>query len=105
MGRTLTPRMGDANGGSNQAPNGGVFDVSNNPVTVARGRAGDILNAFKFTFQDGTTSYKLGGGADGGDSFAFGYAGEVLSSIHINGTSDSYGSADCAVFGFKFPKT
>jgi hypothetical protein len=104
-GHTITARMGDQNGGSDQSPHGGVFDVSNNPVTVARGRAGDILNSFKFTFQDGTTTYMLGGGAGGGDSFGFGYTGEVLSSIHINGVSTSYGSADCAVFGFKFPKT
>ena len=51
-GVTQTARMGDQSGGSNQPPHGGF--PSNNPVTVAAGLSGDILNAFTFTFQDGS---------------------------------------------------
>jgi hypothetical protein len=92
--------MGDKSGGSPH-----VFDVQNNPVVVANGKAGDILNEFNFTFQDGTTTGKLGGSDNtggSGQSFSFSYDGHVLSSIHINGISNYYGSADCAVFGFKY---
>jgi hypothetical protein len=102
---TTTPRMGDTDGGSNQPPHGGVFDVQNNPVVVANGSAGTILNKFNFTFKDGTTSGKLGGSDNtggGGTGFSFSYDGHILSSIHINGISNYYGSADCAVFGFKY---
>lgn len=101
-GVTQTARMGDQSGGSNQPPHGGVFTVSSNPVTVAAGYAGDILNAFSFTFKDGTNTGKLGGNYPGGSAFSFSYPGEILSSIHINGVSTFYGSADCAVFGFKY---
>ena len=101
-GVTQTARMGDQNGGSNQSPHGGVFNVSNNPVTIAAGLCGDILNAFTFTFKDRSSTYKLGGNVSGGGPYSFSYSGEILSSIHINGISDFYGSADCAVFGFKY---
>jgi hypothetical protein len=104
-GVTKTARMGDQNGGSNQPPHGGVFNVSNNPVTVAGGLSGDILNAFVFTFKDGSKTGKLGGNYPGGGSFSFKYAGEILSSIHINGVSNYYGSADSAVFGFKYEQS
>jgi hypothetical protein len=97
--------MGDQGGGSNQPPEGGTFNVSNNPVTVAAGLAGDILNAFTLTFEDGTSSGQLGGLFSGGDPFSFSYSGEILSSLHINGISQYYGSADCAVFGFKYAQT
>jgi hypothetical protein len=30
------------------------------------------------------------------------FAGEILSSIHINGVSKYYGSADCVIYGFKY---
>lgn len=104
-GVTKTARMGDKKGGSDKHPHGGVFDVSNNPVTVAGGLSGHILNAFNFTFKDGTSTGKLGGDYHGGGEFSFGYAGEILSSIHINGVSEYYGSADCAVFGFKYEQS
>lgn len=102
-GVTQTSRMGDSGGGSNQPPHGGVFNVSSNPVTVASGLSGSILNAFSFTFHDGRRSNQMGGNYGGGGAFSFSYDGEILSSIHINGISNYYGSADCAVFGFKFP--
>lgn len=101
-GVTTTARMGDQSGGSNQSPHGGVFDVRDNPVTIAAGLSGDILNAFNFWFQDGTDSGKLGGNAGGGSHFSFSYDRHILSSIHINGVSDYYKSADCAVFGFRY---
>jgi len=97
---TTTARMGDSDGGSDQSGHGGVFQVQNNPVVLAEGHAGDILNAFSFQFQDGTSSGHMGG--TGGTGFAFSYDNHILSSIHINGVSDYYGSADCAVFGFKY---
>lgn len=104
-GVTTTARMGDQDGGSNQHPHGGVFNVSANPVTVAGGASGDILNAFDFTFKDGSSTGQLGGNYSGGSPFSFSYAGQILSSIHINGVSDYYGSADCAVFGFKYEQS
>lgn len=102
-GVTQTARMGDQDGGSNKPPYGGVLDVSSNPVTTAAGLSGDILNAFQFTFQDGSTTPQMGGNYPGGSPFSFSYTGEILSSIHINGVSNSYKSADCAIFGFKYP--
>ncbi len=101
-GVTQTARMGDQNGGSNQPPYGGTFSLATNAIVTAGGLSGDILNAFTFTFQDGTSTGQLGGNYPGGSSFSFSYPGEVLSSIHINGISSYYGSADCAVFGFKY---
>ena len=97
---TTTARMGDQDGGSDQSGHGGVFQVKDNPVVIAEGSSGDILNAFNFTFQDGSMSGKMGG--NGGTNFQFTYDNHILSSIHINGISDYYGSADCAVFGFKY---
>lgn len=106
-GATTTPRMGDQNGGSDKGPppQGGTFDVQNNPFVVASGTAGTILNGFDFTYKDGTTTGKLGGSDNtggGGQGFSFSYDNHILSSIHINGVSNYYGSADCAVFGFKY---
>jgi hypothetical protein len=104
-GLTQTPRMGDQGGGSNQPPHGGVFALTNNPIVSAGGLSGDILNAFTFGFKDGSSSGQIGGNYPGGGAFAFSYPGEILSSVHINGVSQFYGSADCAVFGFQFEKT
>jgi len=102
-GVTTTARMGDSDGGSNQPPHGGVFNISStNPITIAGGLSGSILNAFTFTYQDGSTTGELGGNYPGGSAFSFSYPNEIMSSIHINGISDYYGSADCAVFGFEY---
>jgi hypothetical protein len=101
-GVTTTARMGDQNGGSNAPPHGGVFQVTNNPVVTAGGLSGDIINALVFTFADGTSSGDLGGNYPGGGPFSWSFPNEILSSIHINGVSSYYGSADCVVFGFKF---
>ncbi|ROO87362.1 delta endotoxin-like protein [Actinocorallia herbida] len=103
-GITQTPRMGDSNGGSDQPPHGGVFDLTNSSqVTVAAGLGSQIPNAFSFTFADGSQTGELGGGYQEGEPFGFSYPGEIMSRLHINGISDFFGSADCAVFGFKFP--
>lgn len=56
-------------------------------------------------FADGVWTQKLGGGAPGGEYFAFTYPGELLSSIWINGVSEFYQSADCVVFGFKYSQS
>jgi delta endotoxin, N-terminal domain len=103
-GVTITPRMGDDNAGSNppKPPYGGTPNVTNNPVVVATGVFGDIVNAIEFEFQDGS-SVTYGGGAPGGKPSSYSYTGEILSSIHINGVSQYYGSADCVVFGFQYP--
>ena len=103
-GRDSTGRMGDANGGSNALPHGGSFDLTQKPVTLVRARTGDILNALWFQFNDGSWTNQLGGNYPGGSDNDFSYAGEILSSIKIMGVSRFYGSADCAVFGFKFEK-
>ncbi len=100
-GVTVTARMGDTDGGSNQPPHGGVLNIEGRPVTLVAGNSGDILNALTLRWEDGTEVQY--GDFQNGQPFAFSYEGEVLSSIHINGTSDFYGSADCAVFGFQFP--
>ena len=103
-GRDSTGRMGDTNGGSNALPHGGSFDLTQNSVTLVRARTGDILNALWFQFKDGSWTNQLGGNYPGGSDNDFSYAGEILSSIKVMGVSRFYGSADCAVFGFKFEK-
>ncbi len=100
-GVTTTPIMG-TKADSDAPPHGGVFQVSDNPVVVASGASGDILNAMSFTFADGSTSNTLGGNYPGGGPFSWSFQNEILSSIHINGVSVFYGSADCVVFGFQF---
>ena len=47
----------------------------------------------------------MGGYYPGGGPFSFSYAGEILSHIYVNGISNYYGSADCAVFGFKYERS
>lgn len=104
-GVTQTQRMGDKSGGSSQPPHGGVFDLTKRgPVVEVKARTGDILNAWWFVFSDGSSSNMLGGNYKGGSDHTFSYSDEILSSIRIMGISHSYGSADCAVFGFKFTK-
>lgn len=102
-GATQTQRMGDASGGSSEPPHGGVFDLnSRGSIVQVKTRTGDILNAWWFVFSDGSTSNMLGGNYPGGSDSTFSYTDEILSSIKIMGISRFYGSADCAVFGFKY---
>ncbi|WP_440944997.1 insecticidal delta-endotoxin Cry8Ea1 family protein [Methanosarcina sp. T3] len=102
-GVTQTARMGDKSGGSSNPPHGGVFNLSGeNPIVKITARTGDILNAWWFTFKDGSVSNELGGNYSGGSDHVFTYPDEILSSIKIMGVSSYYGSADCAVSGFKF---
>lgn len=104
-GVTQTPRMGDQDGGSNQPPHGGVFNIAaENPIIQARATYGSIVNSLEFLFNDGTTTGMLGGGAGMGsnDSGLMGYLYQFVSSVHINGISDYYGCADCVVFGFQY---
>lgn len=104
-GVTQTSRMGDKSGGSSNPPHGGVFNLSReNPIVKVTARTGDILNAWWFTFKDGSVSNQLGGNYSGGSDHVFTYPDEILSSIKIMGISSYYGSADCAVFGFKFDR-
>lgn len=105
-GATTTPRMGDG-GGSNQPPHGNVFNVSaENPITSAVVTWGSIVNSLQFGFKDGTQSNLLGGNAGlGGNSSGWTFSGEILSSIHINGVSEYYGSADCIVLGFQYDQS
>jgi hypothetical protein len=105
-GVTTTPRMGDG-GGSNQPPHGNVFNTSTgNPITSATVTWGSIVNSLQLTFKDGTQSNLLGGNAGlGGNSSTWNFTGEILSSIHINGVSDYYGSADCLVLGFQYDQS
>jgi hypothetical protein len=104
-GVTKTARMGDQGGGSNAPPHGGVFNVTSNPVTIATAASGDIVNYMTFKFANGSSSGKLGGNYPGGTPINWSFANEILSSIHINGISSSYGSADCVVFGFKYQQS
>jgi hypothetical protein len=111
-GKTVTPRMGTQpnhepfqHAGSNQPPHGGVFDLSNNPVTEVLVYAGDVVNAFQFTLKNGDKTGMLGNNNGRTLPRIYSYRGEILSSIHINGVSKAYGTADCAVFGFQYERT
>lgn len=104
-GVTQTARMGDQSGGRNGPPHGGLYTVANNPVVSATGGSGDIVNFMSFTFADGSSSGTLGGNYPGGTASSWSFPNEVLSSIYINGISNFYGSAECAVFGFQFSYT
>ncbi|MGF7056315.1 hypothetical protein GGC47_005533 [Bosea sp. OAE752] len=105
-GEAQTPRMGNQNGGSDQLPHGTWLWTIGNPIVTAKGRSGDILNSFEFLFRGHQTSGPLAGSSHGntpdGSPFEFNYRRHVMSSIWINGVSPFYGSADCAVFGFKY---
>jgi hypothetical protein len=103
-GVTSTGRMGNRRGGSDTAPWGGTFEIAQTgPVVKVKTLSGDILHAFWLTFESGATSQQLGGKYPGGGPSEFTYPGEILSSIKIMGASQYYGSANCAVFGFKYP--
>lgn len=103
-GVTQTKRMGDSSGGTSNAPIGGSFNLTpENPITHARASYGSIINAMAFTWANNTTTPWMGAhnGIYGADSDWVGYTNTALSSIHINGISDFYGSADLVVFGFQ----
>lgn len=96
-GVTQTPRMGNKDGGSAH-----VFDLTTlGPVIGVKTQSGTILDAWWFTFSDGSTSIRLGGDS-GSYKNDFSYPDEILSSIKIMGVSNYFKTADCAVFGFKF---
>lgn len=101
-----TGRMGDAGGGSNQPPAGGTYQVSaTDPFTVANPWTGDIVNALQLFTRSGWNTGRLAGFYPGGTMFDARLSGEFITSIHINGTSSFYGSADCIVFGFRVAAT
>lgn len=94
---TQTSRMGNKDGGA-----ANVFDLTTlGPVTGVMTQSGTILDAWWFTFSDGSTSIRLGGDSGSYKNY-FSYPDEILSSIKIMGVSNYFKSADCAVFGFKF---
>ncbi|MBP1996063.1 insecticidal delta-endotoxin Cry8Ea1 family protein [Paenibacillus eucommiae] len=102
-GVTQTPQMGVQTAKNPEPPYGGVFDLkARGHVVGVKARTGATLNAWWFTFSDGSTSNQLGGHYKGGDDHSFSYPDEILSSIKIMGISNYYKSADCVVFGFKF---
>lgn len=120
-GWTVTPRLGNQNGGvSEQPPKGGVWGIPpNNPIVQAKGWSGDVVNGLEFVFQDGWSTGAIGhclGGRDSncmrdgkGSAFDVSFKTNIggmehterLSSIWINGVSKHYKSADCVVFGFQ----
>lgn len=101
-GETTTPRMGDASGGANTPPHGGVFDTSNNAIVQVNLGTGSIINYMYLWFADGTMSNELGGNYGGGDAHIYSFENEIVSSFFINGVSRYYGSADGIVCGFKY---
>jgi hypothetical protein len=103
-GGTWGPRMGDQGGGSNQPPHGWSGPIADDdPITVAAGRSGDIINAMQFSFKSGKETNLLGGNYPGGDPFSFSFGGHQLSSLKIMGVASSpYNSADCVIFGFRY---
>jgi len=102
-GRTSTGRMGNSHGGSDKPPWGGTFELAQTgQVAKVRVLSDDILNAMWLTFENGSTSQQLGGKYPGGKPSEWQFPGEILSSIKIMGASRFYGSADAAVYGFKY---
>jgi len=104
-GVTMTPRMGDQYGGSNTGDYGGEAYLSTDaPMVAARATWGSIVNSLQFQFNDGTSSSMLGGrvGLGSNDTGMIGYPLSALSSVHINGVSTFYNSADCVVFGYLY---
>jgi len=102
-GQTSTGRMGNSNGGSKEPPHGGTFTVAEyGDIVEVKSLAGDVMTALWFGFEDGSMTYKLGGNYGGGQTTIWSYPDEILSSIKIMGVSRYYGSANAAVFGFKF---
>ena len=99
-GETTTPRLGDQNGGVNTPPQGGVFDVSTNPiVNVQISLYGGDPSGILLTFQDGTQATTGVFYTDSSTSFS--YPGRIVSSAYVNGVG-SYTSADCVFFGFQY---
>lgn len=100
-GGSWGPRMGNTSGGSNQPPrgwNGAIPD--DNPIRVVGGQSGDVLNAMWFRFNSGEQTNWCGG--LGGGPFYWGPSGHILTSVRIMGKSSYYGTADCAIFGFRY---
>ncbi|HSV30303.1 MAG TPA: insecticidal delta-endotoxin Cry8Ea1 family protein [Candidatus Omnitrophota bacterium] len=95
-GDHVSPRMGSQTTGK-VAWSG---DISpDNPIVGFEVRSGDVVDALRLKFQDGTYTPWCGGG--GGSLHAMEIDGHVLSSIHVAGASQFYSSADCVVFGFR----
>ena len=97
-GVTQTKRMGSGDKGA--ASN---VSLDGKQIAVVRGTSGDIIDSIGFTFGDGS-----GAGPFGATSlipYTFLYAGHSLSSIHVNGVSQYYDSADSAVFGFRLDRS
>ncbi len=102
-GGPLGARMGNQTGGSNNPPHGWTGSISpSNPVVEASGMAGDIVNAMRLKFKDGSETNLCGGNYPGGSSFAWSFDGEILSQVYITGRSSFYGSSECVIFGFRF---
>lgn len=117
-----TGRMGDVKtsnwGGSNQGPWGFVLDngtpgyswrLVGNPVVEATAYSGTRVNSIILKQKDGNV-VSAGGNIkfkDGetGSPLTFSYPDEILSSIKIMGISKFYNTADCVIFGFKFPNS
>lgn len=102
-GSALGARMGNQAGGSNNPPRGWTGSISpSNPIIETSGRSGDIVNAMRLKFKDGSQTDLCGGNYPGGSSFAWNFDEEILSQVYITGRSSFYGSSECAIFGFRF---
>lgn len=119
-----TGRMGNANGGSNVAPNGGSFKLYEtlittkrlSPFTQVRAVAaqyhlgsdvfGPMMAALNFTNSDGITTGLLGStdGMFNGvyQDVTISYDNQAISSIHVNGLDKDLDDIDCVVFGFQY---
>ncbi len=64
--------------------------------------SGHILDGMALTFEDGSTSGKLGARISGATWHNVSYSGHILSSVKIMGESKFYKSPDCMVLGFKY---
>lgn len=101
-GVTQTKRMGA--GGGNLS----TLTLSpENPINWLQVQYGSIVNGFQFFYADGSYSPQFGLGYvdpknKPTETGWFTYANESLSSIHINGASNFYNSADLVVFGFQY---
>jgi hypothetical protein len=95
--------------GVNTPPQGWSVGVqAANPMTKVSGHSGHIPEVVRAWFKDGKVTSACGGFKrryPPQDGWEFGFDGHVLSSVDVMGASRHYGSANCVVFGFRFPES
>lgn len=109
-GGVLGPQQGAVpsyTGGSNEPPQGwnGAVDPVRNPIVRVTGRSGDMPDTIQLWFRDGSSTNLCGRLDSGAGPYDHSFEDHILSSIHVMGISNYYGSANCIVFGFRLWKS